>query len=177
MVTAQPASDVLADLPTGTWTVDPAHSTVGFTVRHLMSRVRGRFDTFEATIVTGASPLDAHVSCTVDLASVNTGNSIRDDDLRSNRFFDVEQTPTMSFDSTEVRANGAGWVLDGELTMRSVTRPVSLDIEFLGYDETGVQGEARLGFTGRTTIRRSDFGVSFGNVDMICRRETWKHVA
>jgi len=146
----------------GTWVIDPAHSTVGFAVRHLMSRVRGRFTEFSGEIVIGATTEESAVTATIELSSVDTGNNMRDNHLRTKDFFDIEQTPKMTFASTGVRAAGETWVLTGDLTIRDMTKAVEIELEFLGVDPTGLQGEQRVGFDGRTSIMRSDFGVSFG---------------
>lgn len=146
----------------GTWTIDPAHSTVGFSVRHLMSRVRGRFTEFTGTVVVGEEPESCTVTATIELSSVTTGTDMRDNHLRSKDFFDVEQSPQMTFTSTGVRPAGDSWVLTGDLTIRDVTKAVEIELEFLGFDPTGMQGEPRIGFEGRTSITRSDYGVSFG---------------
>jgi polyisoprenoid-binding protein YceI len=146
----------------GTWVIDPAHSSVGFSVRHLMSRVRGRFTDFAGEITIADTPEQSSATVSIELASVHTGNEIRDNQLRSNDFFDVERTPKMTFSSTGVRSVGGSWVLTGDLTIRDVTKGVEIELEFLGVDPTGLQGEQRVGFDGRTSIRRSDFGVSFG---------------
>ena len=91
----------------GTWTIDPVHSEVGFSVRHMMvSKVRGKFASFEGSIVTGENPLDSTVTATVDLASIDTGNADRDAHIRSADFFDVERHPTLTFRSTGVRRVG-----------------------------------------------------------------------
>ncbi len=146
----------------GTWVIDPAHSNVGFSVRHLMSRVRGRFTEFAGEITVGETPELSSASVTIELASVTTGNDMRDNHLRTKDFFDVEQTPKMTFASTGIRSVDGGWVLSGDLTIRDVTKGVDIALEFLGVDPTGLQGEQRIGFDGRTSITRSDFGVSFG---------------
>jgi polyisoprenoid-binding protein YceI len=156
------AQSVLSDVAAGTYVVDPAHSWVGFSVRHLMSRVRGRFTEFTGEIVVGAEPEQCSVTATVELASVDTGTEMRDNHLRSNDFFDVEQTPKMTFTSTGLHAVDGAWMLGGDLTIRDVTKPIEFEVEFLGQDPTGLQGEPRIGFEARTSITRSDFGVSFG---------------
>jgi polyisoprenoid-binding protein YceI len=147
---------------TGTWTIDPAHSTVGFVVRHLMSKVRGKFDEFGGEIVTEADPARSTVTASVALTSVNTGVEMRDNHLRSADFFNVAETPTMSFTGTGLRQDGDDWVLAGDLTIRDTTRTVELKVGYLGVDPTGMQGEPRIGFEASTTISRKDFGVSFG---------------
>ena len=146
----------------GTWTIDAAHSTVTFAVRHLMSRVRGTFSDVSGEIVTGAEPAGSSVTAIIAVASVSTGNPMRDEHLRSADFFDVEWHPAMTFASGALRPAGEHWVLSGELTIRDVTRPVDLAVEFLGTDLTGLQGETRIGFAACTTISRRDFGVTFG---------------
>jgi len=146
----------------GTWTIDPAHTSVGFAVRHLMSRVRGTFDEVSGQIVTGPDPSRSAATAVIALSSVNTGNDMRDNHLRSGDFFNVQDTPTMTFASTALRPDGNAWVLTGGLTIRGVTRPVELQLEFLGIDPTGTQGETRIGFAGRGTISRRDFGITFG---------------
>jgi polyisoprenoid-binding protein YceI len=146
----------------GTWTIDPAHTVVSFAVRHLMSRVRGTFSEVSGQIVTTAEVSGSTVAAVVGVASVSTGQQMRDDHLRSADFFDAESHPTMKFESRALRPVDGGWALAGELTIRDVTRPVELEVEFLGTDPDGLQGEPRIGFSARATIRRRDFGVSFG---------------
>jgi len=148
----------------GTWAIDPVHSEVGFTVRHMMvSKVRGKFTEFSGQFVTGADPLDSTVTATVQLASIDTGNADRDNHIRSADFFEVDAHPVMTFRSTGVRANGDGYALDGELTLKGVTRPVTLDIELGGFGPDPFGG-VRAGFTAVGEIKRSDFGVDFNAV-------------
>ncbi len=149
----------LAGTPTGTWKIDPAHTSVTFSVRHLMSKVRGQFSEVDGQIIIGAALASCSVQASIATASVNTGMQMRDDDLRSARFFDSTSFPSMGFAGTDITEEGARITLVGDLTIRDVTRPVSIEVEFLGYDETGLQGEPRIGFSGRTTVRRSDFKV------------------
>ena len=145
----------------GTWAIDPVHSEVSFTVRHMMvSKVRGRFDTFEGTIVTAASPLDSSVTASVDLASINTGQEQRDAHIRSADFFEVEKHPHMTFASTGVRADGGDFLLDGDLTLKGVTKPVTFKLEANGFGPDAYGG-TRCGFSATTEINRHDFGVSF----------------
>lgn len=143
----------------GTWDVDPVHSDVSFTVRHMMvSKVRGRFASFSGEIVTGEDVTDSSVAASIDPASVDTGNAQRDADLRSADFFDVENHPLWTFRSTGVRVDGDGLVVDGELTIKGVARsvPLALEVNGIGPD---VSGGTRAGFSATTTIDRSDFGV------------------
>ncbi|MFC5183022.1 YceI family protein [Actinomadura harenae] len=149
----------------GTWTVDTVHSTVGFAVRHLMiSKVRGRFGDFDATFTTGTDPLDSSVTATVRMGSVDTGSAQRDEHLRAADFFAVADHPTMTFRSTGLRpARGQGrFELDGELTIKGVTRPVTFDLEIGGFgpDHFDPDGRgARAGFTASGVIDRTEFGV------------------
>ncbi len=145
----------------GTWTVDQVHSEVSFTVRHMMvSKVRGRFDKFEGQITTAPDPLQSSVTASVDLSSVNTGNDTRDNHIRSADFFDVEQHPTMTFRSTGIRPDGDHFLLDGDLTLRGVTRPVTFRLEVNGFGPDPYGG-TRAGFSATTEINRNDWGVSF----------------
>jgi polyisoprenoid-binding protein YceI len=148
-------------IPTGTWTIDPSHSEVGFTARHLMSKVRGLFESFEGTIVTGDAP---SATASIDLNSINTRDESRDAHLRSGDFFDVESTGPMTFASTKVEQGGRGLLVTGDLTIKGVTNPVTLDVEYLG-SETDPWGGTRVGFEGTTEISRKQWGVDF-NVPM-----------
>jgi polyisoprenoid-binding protein YceI len=152
-------------VPTGTWTIDCHHSVVGFSIRHLMSKVRGRFIEFSGKITVSDDSFDSTVSAAVDLTSVNTGNQMRDTHLRTGDFFDVARYPTMTFVSTRLRQVTDSWILEGDLTIKDTTKAICIELDFLGFDPTGMQGEPRLGFEGRTSIRRSDFGISFGLAD------------
>jgi polyisoprenoid-binding protein YceI len=150
----------------GTWAIDPSHSIVGFSVRHLMvSKVRGHFSRFEGTIRTGAEPLASSVDVTVDLTSIETGDAGRDEHLRSTDFFAVDEHPTMTYRSTGVRAEGDGFVVDGELTLHGVTRPLSLEAELNGFQAGTPFGDTRVGFSARGTLDRRDFGIAF-NIPM-----------
>jgi polyisoprenoid-binding protein YceI len=143
----------------GTWKADPVHSEVAFSVRHLMiSNIRGRFTSHEVTIVTSEDPRDSSVTATIDLASVDTGNATRDDHLRSADYLDVGRYPAMSYRSAGIRQAGGGWVVDGELTLHGVTRPVPLavDVNGFGSDQWGSQ---RVGFSATAQIDRRDFGI------------------
>jgi polyisoprenoid-binding protein YceI len=146
----------------GTWTLDPAHSAVSFAVRHLMSRVRGTFSDVSGQIVTGSDPSESTAAAVIAVSSVSTGHQMRDDHLRSADFFDAGRHPAMTFASRALRLADPGWVLSGDLTIRDVTRPVELEVEFLGTDPTGMQGEPRIGFSARTAISRREFGITFG---------------
>jgi polyisoprenoid-binding protein YceI len=143
----------------GTWDIDPVHSDVSFTVRHMMvSKVRGRFGTFSGEIVTGADIADSSVTASIDAGSIDTGNEQRDGHIRSADFFDVENHPSWTFRSTGVRAVGDDLVVDGDLTLKGVTKsvPLALEVNGIGPD---FSGGTRIGFSASTTIDRNDFGV------------------
>ena len=143
----------------GTWDIDPVHSDVSFTVRHMMvSKVRGRFGTVSGEIVTGENLASSSVAATIDASSIDTGNEQRDGHIRSADFFDVENHPQWTFRSTALRADGDDFALDGELTIKGVTRPVTLAIEINGFGPDA-WGGTRAGFSASTTIDRNDFGV------------------
>jgi polyisoprenoid-binding protein YceI len=145
----------------GTWSIDPVHSEVGFSVRHMMvSKVRGRFTTFSGEIVTAENPLDSSVTAEIDMSSIVTGNEQRDAHIRSADFFDVEKHPAMTYRSTGVRADGDGFVVDGQLTLHGVTRDVPLALELNGFGPDAFGG-TRAGFTATTEINRSDFGINW----------------
>src|SRR5487761_278070 len=157
-------SETAVEIPgyiAGTWTVDPVHSEVSFVVRHMMvSKVRGRFDTFSGTVTTAEDPLQSSVTASVDLNTVNTGAPDRDNHIRSADFFEVEKHPTMTFQSTAVRRVGDDFMLDGDLTIRGITRPVSFSLELNGFGPDPFGG-TRGGFSASTEINRSDWGVSY----------------
>lgn len=148
-------------IPTGRWAIDPSHSEIGFTARHLMSKVRGLFEKFEGQIVTGENPT---ATATVDLNSINTRDENRDAHLRSADFFDVENTGPMTFASTKVEQGGRGLLVTGDLTIKGVTKPVTLDVEYFG-SETDPWGGTRVGFEGAAEISRREWGVDF-NIPM-----------
>ena len=143
----------------GTWDIDATHSTVGFSVRHMMvSKVRGYFREFSGEIVTAEEPAQSAVTATIDLASIDTRQEQRDAHIRSADFFDVESYPQMSFRSTAVRTQGPDWFVDGELTLKGHTRPVTLALELNGFGPDAYGGY-RAGFSAKTEINRNDFGV------------------
>jgi polyisoprenoid-binding protein YceI len=144
------------DIVPGTWTIDASHSEVGFTVRHLMSKVRGQFTKFEGSLTTGTSLEDTRATATIDLNSIDTRDEQRDGHLRSADFFDVENHGGMTFVATSFD----GTTATGDLTIKGVTRPVELDVEFLGAGQDP-WGGSRLGFEASAEISRKDFGVDF----------------
>lgn len=145
----------------GTWTIDASHTEIGFTVRHLVSKVRGKFETFEGSIVSAEDVTASTVSVSIDLASVNTGTADRDAHLRSGDFFNAEQNPKMTFVSTGIVEKSAGeFVVTGDLTIKDVTKSVELDTEFLG-EGGDPWGGTRVGLEATTTISRKEFGIDF----------------
>jgi polyisoprenoid-binding protein YceI len=145
----------------GTWAIDPVHSEVSFVVRHMMvSKVRGRFDKFEGTIVTAEDPLASTVTASVDLNSINTGQEQRDAHIRSADFFEVEKYPEMTFVSTGVKGGEEGFILEGDLTLKGITKAVAFNLEVNGIGPDAYGG-TRIGFSAETQIGRSEFGVNF----------------
>ena len=147
---------------TGTWTIDPVHSEVGFSIRHLMvTKVRGRFTDFSGTFTTADDPAASSVEATVQLASIDTANADRDAHIRSADFFDVDQHPTLTYRSTGIRADGEGFVVDGELSLHGVTKQVPLQLEVNGFQAVTPFGDSRVGFSATAEIDRRDFGIVF----------------
>ena len=148
-----------------TWKIDPAHSNVGFAVRHLMiTTVRGRFSGVEGIVVhDGTDPARSSVEVIIDPATIDTREPQRDAHLRSADFFDVEKFPTLTFRSTGLEGGGERFKLSGDLTIHGVTRPVVLDVEPEGQVKDG-WGGVRSGFTATTRIKRSDFGLTWNQL-------------
>ena len=145
----------------GTWTIDPAHSEVAFSVRHMMiSKVKGKFERFDAKFSTGENPFDTTVEATAEVASINTNQPQRDGHLRTGDFFEAEKYPTITFRSTGVRANGDDYLVDGELTIKDVTKPVTFDLEFGGFG-TDPYGNYKAAIVATTTIDRTDWGLNY----------------
>jgi polyisoprenoid-binding protein YceI len=150
-------------LAPGPWTLDKNHSSVLFVVRHLgLSNVRGRFDSFEATLDVGATLDSVSVSADVELASVNTANADRDAHLRNSDFFDTDKNEHMSFRSTSITGSDDEYQLHGDLTIAGITKPVSFDVEFNGTEVFPADQSTHAGFSATGQIKRSDFGVDFG---------------
>jgi len=148
-------------ISTGTWALDPTHTEIGFTVRHLMSKVRGKFETFEGTLVTADDVTDSRVDVSVDLSSINTGTVDRDNHLRSSDFFEVETHPTMTFTSAGVVEKALGeLVVQGDLTIKGVTKPLELAVEVLG-EGGDPWGGTRVGVEATGLISRKEFGIDF----------------
>ncbi|MER7001003.1 YceI family protein [Streptomyces sp. NPDC000410] len=148
---------------TGAYTIDPAHSSIGFTVRHAMvTNVRGTFTDHEGTLhLDGSDPASSTAVIDVKIASIDTGIADRDGHLRSGDFFDAETFPVMSFRSTRAeQLGGDKYRMTGDLTIKDVTRPLSIDLEFNGA-ATDVYGNERVGFEGSTEIQRSEWGLTW----------------
>ncbi|MFJ9807026.1 YceI family protein [Streptomyces sp. NPDC101158] len=161
-VATLPVDPALAAL-TGDYAIDPAHSSIGFTVRHAMvTNVRGSFAEHEGTLtLDGSNPAGSSAAIDVKIASIDTGIADRDGHLRSGDFFDAEQFPTMSFRSTEAeQLGGDKYRIKGDLTIKDVTKPLSIDLEFNGA-ATDVYGNERVGFEGSAEILRSEWGLTW----------------
>ena len=153
--------DISQELSTGTWHIDPAHSSVEFVIRHLgLSNVRGRFNSFTGSMTVGSPQTASSVEMTVDLGSVDTNNADRDNHLRSTDIFNVENHPRMTFRSTAVTPAGDDYVLTGELSIAGTTRVVDFALEFGGV-AVDAFGAIRSGFSASAEISRKDFGVEF----------------
>lgn len=146
----------------GTYQLDPAHTRLGFAVRHMMTTVHGQFTLFSGRIDLSGDDLEGTaIELTVDPASIQTNNSDRDAHLRSTDFFDVERYPTMTFRSSRVRrASDDHFAVTGDLTIKGMTRAVSLEFTFLG-SATDPYGQLRLGFTGSGVVSRRDWGLTW----------------
>lgn len=155
-------TDTALPLAPGTWTLDPSHSTIGFTIRHLgISRVRGRFADVDTRVVVGPDLASTTVEADVDLASVDTGNPDRDAHLRAPDMLDVATRGRMSFRSTALTGADGAYTLAGDLTIGDVTRPITFDVEFGGMQDF-VDGSRRAGFEATGQLRRTDYGLDLG---------------
>jgi polyisoprenoid-binding protein YceI len=157
-------TDTAAQIPgfiAGTWAIDPNHTEVAFIVGHLVvGKVHGRFDTYSGTVVTDRVLEDSSVSVTIDATSVDTHMPVRDKQVRSADFLDVDNFPNISFVSSAVRVEQGHYFVDGDLTIRGVTRPVTLALTVNGFSPDTF-GAVRSLFSATTKIDRTDFGVSF----------------
>ena len=145
----------------GTYAIDASHSQAGFLVRHLMvSKVRGAFTGVSGTVTVAEDVNDSTVTVDIDPASIDTRDAGRDEHLRSPDFLGVEEFPALTYASTSLRRDGGDWVLDGDLTIKGVSRPVRLDVEFLGA-VTDPWGGSRLGFSAKGELDREDWGLTW----------------
>jgi polyisoprenoid-binding protein YceI len=149
----------------GTWKLDPGHTAVGFVARHMMvTKVRGNFKRFDGEIVVADRVEDSRVNVTIDADSITTHSDQRDAHLRSGDFLEIETYPTLTFRSTSVEREGdTSLKVVGDLTIKNVTRPVVLDVEYEGAQQTP-WGATVAGFTARTEIDREDFGITWNQV-------------
>ena len=148
---------------TGTWTLDPAHTRIGFVARHAMvTKVRGSFNEFEGTaVLDGANPANSHAEVTIKAASIDTRNAQRDEHLRSNDFLAMEEHPEITFTSTGARqVDDTTFELTGDLTIRGVTKSVTIPFTFEGAAKDPF-GNLRAGFEGSVVINRKDWGVTW----------------
>ncbi len=159
--TFDPATSVLTDIK-GEYTLDPTHTRLGFSTRHAMvTTVRGAFTEFSGeAVVDTENPAASKVTVNIKAASIDTGVADRDAHLRSADFFDAETYPEITFVSTDVARNGADWTIAGDLTIKDVTRPISIDFESTGSAKDPF-GNTRLGFEGQAVLNRKDFGLSW----------------
>ena len=149
-------------LPTGTWTIDAAHSNVNFSVRHLgLAKVRGRFNTFGGSVTIGDGPASTEVNAEIDITSVDTNNGDRDAHLKGSDFFKTDAHQTMTFRSTSITGGGEHYTMHGELTVAGITKPVTLEVEFFGSETYPMDGSVRAGFSATGTVLRSDYGIDF----------------
>ncbi|MCX3059870.1 YceI family protein [Streptomyces beihaiensis] len=147
----------------GEYTIDPAHTTLGFTARHAMvTNVKGQFDDFTGSLhLDGTDPSKSTASFDVQMASIDTGNPDRDGHLKSADFFKIDEFPTMTFRSTSVEPlGGDDYRVTGDLTIVGTTRPITIDLEFNGHAKDPF-GNERVGFEGKAEIRRSEWGVTW----------------
>jgi len=149
------------DLPVGTWGFDKTHTALTFIARHMMvTKVRGTFPAFDGSVEVAEDPADSKVNVTIETASVTTGSADRDAHLISPDFFDVASYPTIKFVSTDLREENGQWLMTGDLTIKDVTRPVTLDVTFEGSN-TSPWGKTVAGFSASTEVDREDWGLTW----------------
>jgi polyisoprenoid-binding protein YceI len=145
----------------GIWNIDPAHTSAEFVARHLMvTKVRGRFEVAAGSIEIAESLSDSHVDVVLDTASVSTGAVGRDNHVKSADFLDVENFPEMRFVSTDITPNGDSWAMTGDLTIKGITRPATLDLEFVGLIDDP-WGNPKAAFSATGEILREDWGLNW----------------
>ena len=162
MTTGFDAPTTAIDDTTGDYTLDVSHSRLGFVARHAMvTKVRGQFGAFEGTAhIDEKDPAASKVDLTIQVASIETGSADRDGHLKSGDFFDAETYPTITFTSTDVKRAGSDWTVTGDLTIKDVTKPVTIEFEQTGSARDPF-GNVRVGFEGETTINRKDWGLTW----------------
>ncbi|MCO5992079.1 YceI family protein [Actinoallomurus rhizosphaericola] len=147
-------------LTAGTWNIDPTHSEVTFSIRHLMSKVRGSFTEFSGAIEIAEDVAASTATAEIQLKSIDTRNADRDNHVRSADILDIENHPAMTFQTKSVRVEGDTNLVDGELTIKGISHPVTLEVEFNGVGEDP-WGGTRAGFTATGSINRKDYGIEF----------------
>jgi polyisoprenoid-binding protein YceI len=147
-------------LPVGTWNLDPAHTEVSFIIRHLMTKVRGTFTEFTGSIDIAEKVEDSRTAVEIQIGSIDTRNADRDAHIRSAEILDLENHPAIKFEASGVRQDGDDYLLDGTLTVRNVTNPITLAVEFNGTSEDP-WGSTRAGFSATASISRKEYGVEF----------------
>lgn len=147
-------------LTAGTWNIDPAHSEVAFVIRHLMTKVRGSFTAFSGALEIAEKVEDSKATVEIEIKSIDTRNADRDAHIRSAEILDLDNHPVMKFATTGVRQDGGDFLLDGTLTVRDATRPITLAVEFNGTD-TDPWGGTRVGFSATASLSRKDYGIEF----------------
>jgi polyisoprenoid-binding protein YceI len=153
-------------LASGVWTLDAAHSDVGFAIRHLgISKVRGTFGEIEAELLVGDSLETSSLAATIHVASIDTGNPDRDAHVLSPDLLDVAQRPTLTFRSTRIDGAGDEWSVEGLVTVGSVTRPLTLDVSLGGIETYPIDGSRHAGFEATGEVSRKDLGIGFGALD------------
>ncbi|MFB9315682.1 YceI family protein [Nocardioides plantarum] len=155
------ATTAIADI-TGDYTIDPAHTRLGFVARHAMvTKVRGHFDAFTGTAhVDTANPAASKVDLAIEAASVTTGNADRDGHLQTADFFGAAEHPQITFSSTEVSRDGSTWTVTGDLTIKGTSKSITIDFDEVGSAQDPF-GNTRVGFEGGVTVNRSDWGLNF----------------
>ena len=158
---------------TSTWNIDPAHSSVDFTVKHMaLSNVHGHFGGLKGSITLNDSDITkSSVTVTIDTTTVDTGMGMRDNDLKSANYFDTAQFPTATFTSTSVSGSAGHLTVNGNLTLHGITRPVTLDVEGPAGPVTGMDKKPHNGYSATTTLKRKDFGVGAKTPDNIVSDE------
>lgn len=157
------ASSTIPGYEVGTWDIDPAHSAIEFSVRHMgIAKTKGRFTAFSGELVTAENPLDSSVTATISTGSIDTAMPDRDAHVRNADFLDVANYPTATFRSTGIRQEDDEFVIDGEFTLHGVTKPVSLRTELNGISENGL-----IGLSATTALDRRDFGVGPDNTAVV----------
>lgn len=158
------AGATLTQAQTSTWKIDPAHSSADFTVKHMgISNVHGHFGGVTGTLTLDEKDLaKSSVTAAIDATTVDTGNTNRDGDLKSDHFFDVAKFPTITFVSKKLTVDGGQKKLTGDLTMHGVTKSVSLDLEGPSKEQADMQGKTRRAFSATGTLNRQEFGLTYG---------------